>query len=63
MKPQYYDLFLLFHLHLNMKNGVTFIVSFLNVFRFDLENQGVKSFLFVYMPQKNQHYIIICLFY
>lgn len=62
MKPQYYDLYLLFHLHLNMENGVTFLVSFLNVIRFDLENQDVKNFLFIYMPQKNPHYIIIYLF-
>lgn len=63
MKPQYYDLYLFFHLHLNMENGVTFIESFLNVIRFDLENKGVKNFLFIYMPQNNPHYIIICLFY
>lgn len=55
MKPQYYNLYLVFYLYLNMENGVTFIVSFLNVIRFDLENQGVKNFLFIYMPQKNPH--------
>lgn len=57
MKSQYYDLFLLFHLHLNMKNGVTFIVSLLNVIRFDLEKSRCEEFsVCLHAPEKSTLY-------